>query len=80
MRKKFLPQIFIVLTLILCSIIITPTLAKYSGGTGDPNFPYQIADFNDLMTLRADSNDWDKSFILTADIDLDPKPPRQNGL
>jgi len=75
MRKNFVAHTFIVLTLILCSIITTPALAKYSGGTGEPNDPYQIADFNDLMTLRADSNDWDRSFILTADIDLDPNLP-----
>jgi hypothetical protein len=47
-------------------------IARYSGGTGDPCTPYKIDDFNDLMALRADSNDWDKCFILTADIDMNP--------
>ncbi|MBN1788706.1 MAG: hypothetical protein JW806_09995, partial [Sedimentisphaerales bacterium] len=43
---------------------------KYSGGTGEPNDPYQIADVNDLLQLAADTNDYDKCFILVNDIDL----------
>ncbi len=49
--------------------------AKYSGGTGDPNDPYQIAAAADLIALGDDSNDYDKHFILMADIDLDPNLP-----
>jgi hypothetical protein len=48
---------------------------KYSGGTGDPNTPYQIANATDLLTLAADVNDYNKCFILTADINLDPNLP-----
>lgn len=44
----------------------------YSGGTGEPNSPYQIADVNDLLQLANDANDYNKCFIMTADIDLDP--------
>jgi hypothetical protein len=50
-------------------------VAKYSGGSGDPNDPYQIANVADLMTLANDVNDYNKCFILTADIDLDPDLP-----
>jgi len=42
----------------------------YSGGSGEPNNPYQIAtvaDWNDLMNT---SSDWNKNFILTADVNL----------
>jgi hypothetical protein len=49
--------------------------AKYSGGTGDPNDPYQIATAEDLMLLGQSPEDYDKHFILTADIDLDPNLP-----
>jgi hypothetical protein len=42
----------------------------YSGGTGDPCTPYQIADVNDLLALAADTNDYNKCFILTADINM----------
>jgi hypothetical protein len=62
--------------IVLIMLLLTAAAhAKYSGGTGDPCTPYKISDFNDLMALRADSNDWDKCFILTADIDLDPNLP-----
>jgi hypothetical protein len=42
----------------------------YSGGTGTPANPYKIAnvaDWNDLMNT---SGDWDKYFILTANLDF----------
>jgi len=51
------------------------TEAKYSGGTGEPNDPYQIATAEDLMLLGESPEDYDKHFILTADIDLDPNLP-----
>ena len=47
-----------------------PAHAKYGGGTGTPGDPYQIRDANDMQSIGADSNDWDKHFILMADIDL----------
>ncbi|MHC4584852.1 MAG: LamG domain-containing protein [Planctomycetota bacterium] len=52
-----------------------PAYAKYSGGAGEPNDPYQIATAEDLMLLGENSEDYDKHFILTADIDLDPNLP-----
>jgi len=48
---------------------------KYAGGTGEPNDPYQIATAEDLMLLGETPEDYDKHFILTADIDLDPNLP-----
>jgi hypothetical protein len=67
-RKKWSAAIFLIVTLFSFS-----AFAKYSGGSGEPNTPYQIADVNDLMTLANDTNDYNKCFILTADIDLDTK-------
>ncbi|UCD00010.1 MAG: right-handed parallel beta-helix repeat-containing protein, partial [Phycisphaerales bacterium] len=49
--------------------------AKYSGGIGEPNDPYQIATAEDLIALGETPEDYDKHFILTADIDLDPNLP-----
>ncbi len=43
---------------------------KYAGGTGDPNTPYLIATAEQMNAIGAASNDWDKHFRLTADIDL----------
>jgi len=48
---------------------------KYNGGTGEPNDPYQIATAEDLILLGESTEDYDKHFILTADIDLDPNLP-----
>ena len=47
-----------------------PAYSQYGGGTGEPNTPYQIADVNDFQTLCATPTDWNKFFILTADVDL----------
>ncbi len=52
-----------------------PAATKYSGGTGEPNDPYQIATASDLIALGETPEDYDKHFLLTADIDLDPNLP-----
>ena len=44
--------------------------AKYSGGTGEPNNPYQLASKANLLAMAADTNDYGKCFILTADINM----------
>jgi hypothetical protein len=67
--REYVGAVLILLT------IVAIAQAKYSGGTGDPNDPYQIATAGDLIALGDDPNDYDKHFILTADIDLDPNLP-----
>jgi len=61
--------------LIAVCLLSSPVYAKYSGGTGEPNDPYQIATAADLIALGETPEDYDKHFILTADIDLDPNLP-----
>ena len=63
-------QLVIHLMFILC-ILNIPVYAQYSGGIGEPDDPYQIATAEDLMLLGESPGDYDKHFILTADIDLD---------
>jgi len=46
------------------------SLRRYSGGSGTAADPWQIATLDDLNALAATSADWDKYFILTADLDL----------
>jgi hypothetical protein len=61
--------------IILAFLILTvPRLcpAKYSGGAGTASAPYEISSTSDLLTLAEDINDYNKCFILTADIDFDP--------
>ncbi len=64
----------LLLTLTMC-LLALPANAQYSGGTGEPNDPYQIATAADLIALGETPEDYDKHFILTADIDLDPNLP-----
>ncbi len=58
-------------TLILSAILLLAGfVSAYSGGDGTRENPYQIADVNNLLQLGADVNNYDKFFILTADINL----------
>jgi len=56
------------------TIIITLTAGSafgvYSGGTGEPNNPYKIATKADLLALAANTADYGKCFILTADVNM----------
>jgi hypothetical protein len=72
-RSPKLPRL-IPLLLAVCTIDF-PAQAKYSGGTGEPNDPYQIATAADLIALGETPGYYDKHFILTADIDLAPNLP-----
>jgi len=67
--------LWIIPLLIAVCFLSFPAHAKYSGGTGEPNDPYQIATAAELMLLGETPEDYDKHFILTANIDLDPNLP-----
>jgi hypothetical protein len=58
-------------------LLTTPSTAhaKYAGGSGTAQDPYQIATAADLIALGETPADYDKHFILTTDIDLDPNLP-----
>jgi hypothetical protein len=60
----------VVLTITIC-IIGFPAYAKYSGGSGTANDPYQIHVFTDLITLGETPEDYDKNFIMTANVGFD---------
>ena len=64
----------VAVALFLLSVVSTAT-AKYSGGSGTAQAPYQIATAADLIALGETPADYDKHFLLTADIDLDPNLP-----
>lgn len=51
--------------------LLSPLSHAYSGGTGTAADPYQIANKADLLSLAAATSDYDKCFILMADIDLE---------
>ena len=64
----------VTLALFLWTVVSTAT-AKYSGGSGAAQDLYQIAMAADLIALGETPEDYDKHFIPTADIDLDPNLP-----
>ena len=64
----------IILTITIC-IMSIPAYAQYSGGTGEPNNPYQIGTVDDLMNLGETPNNYNKNFILIAEIDMSPNLP-----
>jgi len=70
MFKAWRTQIAIIT--LICS---TSLAVEFAGGIGEPNYPYQIATAEQLIGLGEDPNLYDKHFILTADIDLDPNLP-----
>jgi len=55
--------------------ILSRAPAQYNGGDGTARDPYQIATAADLIALGESPEDYDKHFILTADIDLDANLP-----
>ena len=76
MTKAGNSQIRRTITLLITIFSLSiPAYAQYSGGTGDPNDPYQIDTAGDLMLLGDCPEDYNKHFILTDDIDLDPNLP-----
>ena len=56
--------------LVVICFVCLPAHAKYGGGSGTSNDPYLIYDANQMNAIGADQNDWDKHFILMADIDV----------
>ena len=44
-----------VLAAVVC---ISGNALAYSGGTGEPNFPYQIANVDDFQQFSATPTDW----------------------
>jgi len=62
--------------LMVCLMLQSSALSvEFAGGTGEPNDPYQVATADQLIAIGSDPNLLDKSFVLVADIDLDPNLP-----
>jgi hypothetical protein len=56
-----------ILTAVLC---IGGNLLAYSGGDGNSVNPYKIANVADWQALMGTSTDWNKQFLLIADVNL----------
>ena len=55
---------------IVIASLLSPLSWAYTGGSGTPDDPYQISAVADWQQLMTTTDDWDKHFILTADLDL----------
>ena len=57
---------------LVCVVLIASGVAmgKYSGGTGEPDNPYQISDANDMNEIGANPDDWDAHFVMVNDVNL----------
>ncbi|WP_301663561.1 GLUG motif-containing protein [Methanoculleus frigidifontis] len=55
----------------------TVEFTLYSGGSGTPDDPYRISTRDDVISLGADSANWDKHFIVTNDISLAAGSPTE---
>ena len=64
-----------ILVLLSISLFSRPAEAKYAGGSGTADDPYQIATAKNLNDLGESPEDYNKHFILTDNIDLDPNLP-----
>jgi len=51
-------------------LMLTGISFGYSGGNGEPETPYEINNVSDLLQLAGEPNDYNKCFIMTADINL----------
>lgn len=61
----------LVLIVFFLIVFLNSALAyTYSGGKGEPNNPYLIATDEDMNSIGAHPNDWDKHFLLVNDINL----------
>ena len=58
------------LTIFIIILFSFSLASAYSGGTGEPNSPYQIGTVPDWQTLMTTTADWNKQFILIADVNL----------
>ena len=63
---------FVLLTsiILLTSLWTTSRVWGYSGGDGTEGSPFEIATADDLISMNSDIGNYDKHFVLTADIDL----------
>jgi len=71
MRQKKMKNHPLVVAVITFLSMASAADAKYSGGIGEPNDPYRIATPENLSDVGKYQADWDKHFILTADINLE---------
>ncbi|PIQ08361.1 MAG: hypothetical protein COW71_12240 [Ignavibacteriales bacterium CG18_big_fil_WC_8_21_14_2_50_31_20] len=62
-------KFLIILFCVISQNLFAQTSVPPSLGDGSPGNPYQIANLNNLFWITQNSNQWDKNYIQTAEID-----------
>jgi len=75
MDRTAITSRWIVCVVAVCSLAGISRGVEFADGTGEPNDPYQIATAEQLIGISSDPSLFDRHFVLTADIDLDPSLP-----
>jgi hypothetical protein len=70
MCPSYIKKVLALSLFLVIHTCIIPAQGKYGGGNGTEEDPYQIWDANHMQAIGADANDWNKHFVLMADIDL----------
>lgn len=60
-----------IMMIVMVVLMLSSASFGYSGGNGTAEDPYQIATKADLLALAGTTTDYNKCFILTADIDME---------
>ena len=70
----------IIFSILFIVIFSASSVFAYSGGEGTSLNPYQLVTVADFMQLSNTPADWNKAFIMTADIDLAAEIEKQIAL
>lgn len=65
MRRRFI----LVLAVVLC-LVVSVYAGVYSGGNGTEEEPYLIGGTDDIIEMSNTPEDWEKHFLMTADVDM----------
>lgn len=69
-RSRSLKSRGVVFLLVIACLFSLPALGQPWLGSGTAEDPYRIYDANDMNEIGANPDDWDKHFLLVADINL----------
>ncbi len=70
-EQKIMSSKSVILSLLVAiGLLASVCFSKYSGGTGEPNNPYLIETPNDLNSIGLNVEDFNKCFLMVADINL----------
>jgi len=70
MKEDRISQKAVVVFLFSYLLLCNYSFGKYSGGTGEPNAPYQIATTEDLNDIGNHVEDFNKCFVMINDVNL----------